>query len=147
MRPKVRGSEKLMASSRKISTQLVHLFGFSKGWRSCVVEAAAVGAEFLDRFLAGHRPAGDGLLGATECGDDLVVQVEVLDDTAGDQYDRRDKRQRQQDAHGAADQVHPEVTYFNGFDPDEAAHQGNRNGHAHRGGDEVLHGQAAICTR
>src|SRR6202034_184489 len=78
-----------------------------------VVEATSVGAEFLDGFLAGDRPAGDGLLDAVECGHDLVVQMEVLDDAAGDQYDRPDKRQRQQDAHGAADQVHPEVPYFN----------------------------------
>ena len=31
MRPKVRGSEKLITRSRKISTQLVHVVGFSNG--------------------------------------------------------------------------------------------------------------------
>jgi hypothetical protein len=70
------------------------------------------------------------------------VQVEVLDRATGDEYQRRDERQRQQDAHRAPDQIHPEVAQLGGFDPDEAAHQGNRNGHAHSGGDEVLHGQS-----
>jgi hypothetical protein len=31
MRPNVRGREKLITSSRKISSQFVHEFGFSKG--------------------------------------------------------------------------------------------------------------------
>ena len=31
MRPNVRGSEKLITSSRKISTQFVHVVGFSNG--------------------------------------------------------------------------------------------------------------------
>ena len=63
-----------------------------------VVEATAVGAEFLDGLLAGHGAAGDGLLAAGEGVDDLVVQVEVLDRAAGDQDDRADDRDRQQDA-------------------------------------------------
>ena len=63
IRPNVRGSENGITSSRKISSQLVHVVGFSNGCaRVGVVEAAAVGAELLDGLLAGHRAAGDGLL-------------------------------------------------------------------------------------
>ena len=54
----------------------------------------------------------------------------------------RDDRDRQQDAHGAADQVHPEVAELAGAPAREAADERDRDGHADRGGDEVLHGQA-----
>ena len=58
-----------------------------------VVEAAAVGAELLDGFLAGDRPARNGLLRAGDRGHHLVVVVEVLDGPAGDQ-DRSRRRTR-----------------------------------------------------
>ena len=93
-------------------------------------------------FLAGHRPAGDGLLAAGEGVDDLVVQVEVLDRAAGDQDDRGDHRDRQQDAERAADQVDPEVAQVAGAFAGESAHQRDRDRHADRGRHEVLDGQA-----
>ena len=58
-----------------------------------------------------------------------------------DQHDRRDERDRQQHPDRAADQVDPEVADLIGGGADEPAHQRHRDGHAHRGGDEVLHGQ------
>ena len=70
------------------------------------------------------------------------MQVEVLDRAAGDQHDRGDDRDRQQDAEGAADQVDPEVAELAGVPTREAANERDRHGHADRGRDEVLHGQA-----
>jgi hypothetical protein len=49
-----------------------------------VVEAAAVGAELLDRLLGGDRPAGQGLGGAAD-GGHLAEPVEVLDNPPGHQ--------------------------------------------------------------
>ena len=107
-----------------------------------VVEAATVGAEVLDGFLAGHRSAGEGLLGAGERVDHLVVVVEVLDGAADDQDDRGDHADRQQDAQRAAHQVDPEVAEVTGVLAGKSAHHRDRDGHAHRGRHEVLHGEA-----
>ena len=91
MRPKVRGSEKPMHQQQEDLDPVGprgRVLKRVSGVR--VVEAAAaVGAEFLDRFLAGDRSSGDGLLGAGQRGHDLVVQVEVLDHSTGDQHDLR----------------------------------------------------------
>ena len=51
-------------------------------------------------------------------------------------------RDRQQDSDGAAHQVDPEVAEVAGVAPGEPANEGHRDGHADRGGDEVLHGEA-----
>jgi hypothetical protein len=63
-----------------------------------VVEAAAVAGDQLDGFLAGDRSAGDGLLGTVQRGDDLVVQVEILDYAAGQQHDRAGQEALHRDA-------------------------------------------------
>ena len=55
--------------------------------------------------------------------------------------DRADDRDRQQDSNRAADQVDPEVSEVAAVAPDEAANEGDRDGHADRGRHEVLHGQ------
>ena len=107
-----------------------------------VVEAAAVGAEFLDGLLAGHRAAGDGLLAAAKRGDDLVSEVEVLDRAAGDQHDRAHDADGQQDAQHRAHQVDPEVPQFACARSGEPSHQRDRHRHAHGGGNEVLHREA-----
>jgi hypothetical protein len=107
-----------------------------------VVEATAVGAELLDGLLAGHRTAGDGLLGAAEGGDSVVVQLEVLDRPSRDQQDRGDDRDGQQDAQHRAHQVDPEVAQIAGAIAGEPAYQGDRHRHADGGRDEVLHRQA-----
>ena len=106
-----------------------------------VEEAAAVGAQVLDGFLAGHRAAVDGLLGTAQRGDDLIVQVEVLDRAADDQDDGRNNADRHQDAQHRAHQVDPEVTQIAGALAGEAAHQCDRHRHADGGRDEVLHRQ------
>ena len=51
-------------------------------------------------------------------------------------------RERQQDSDGAAHQVDPEVAELAGVAAGQAAHERHRDGHADRGGDEVLHRQA-----
>ncbi len=98
-----------------------------------VVKAAAVGAEFLDGFLAGDGAAGDGLLPAGQGVDDLVVQVEVLDGTACDEDDRGNHGERQQDSDDAADEVDPEVAELAGVAARQAADEGHGDGHADRG--------------
>ena len=141
MRPKVRGSEKLITSSRKISNQLVQVVGFSNGCAELALKKPPplVPSSLMASWLA-TGPAGDGLLAAGQRVDDLVVQVEVLDGAAGDQDDRRDHRDRQQDSERAADQVDPEVAQLTGR-RGRSRDQGDRHGHADRGGDEVLHRQ------
>ena len=107
-----------------------------------VEEPAAVGAEQLDGFLAGDRTAGDRLLPADQCVDDLVVQREVLDDAAADQNDRGDRGERQQDSDDAAHQIHPEVAEVTGVATGQSAHERHRDSHADGRRDEVLHREA-----
>ena len=58
-----------MTRSAQISRMLVQTFGFSNGCGGIgVEEAAAVGAELLDDFLARHRPNGNRLLRPFERG-------------------------------------------------------------------------------
>ena len=58
-----------------------------------VEEAAAVGAELLDRLLAGDRAARDRpAVAAASTVVTSVGAVEVLDHAAGDEHDRRDER-------------------------------------------------------
>jgi hypothetical protein len=103
-----------------------------------VIEPAAVGAELLDRLLAGHRTAGHRLLRAAEGGHHLVVEVEILDRATGDEQDRARDRDGQQDAKYRAHQVHPEVPQLAGAPTGEPAHQRDRDRHADRGRHEVL---------
>ena len=140
----MRGSEKLITSNRKISSQFVHECRVLERVRGVgVVEAAAVGAELLDDLLAGHRAAGDGLLAAGQRVDDLVVQVEVLDRAAGDQDDRARSRRS---AAGCGCVPRTRSTQKLPSSPvsraGESAHERDRDRHADRGRDEVLHGQA-----
>lgn len=103
---------------------------------------AAVGAQLLDDLLGGDRAAVPLLRTAHELSD-LVDAGEVLDRPAGDQDDRADHRDRDQDADGPAHQVGPEVAEFTRARPGEAAYECHRHGHADRGGQEVLHREAA----
>ena len=73
-----------------------------------VEEAAAVGAEHLDRDLRGDRAGGDGLPGAFE-GRRLDGTGEVLRHPEGDQDEREHHADRQQDEECEADEVDPEV--------------------------------------
>jgi len=143
IRPKVRGSEKLMTSNRKISIQFVQVGRILERMRGVgVEEAAAVGAEFLDGFLAGHRPTGDWSAAHRQGVDDLVVQVEVLDRAARDQDDGRN-RSRWAAGCGMVPRTRstqklPRSLLRRRAKPRTKCH---RNSDADRGRGEVLHGQ------
>ena len=106
-----------------------------------VVEPAAVRAELLDRLLAGHGSAGDGLRPARQSRDRRVAG-EVLHDAAEDQHDAEDDGDRQQDADRDARQVDPEVAEPVGVGAGQAADEGDGDRDADGGGQEVLHGEA-----
>ena len=73
-----------------------------------VEEAAAIGAELLDRYLRGDRALRDRLLGAFERRR-VDVGAEVLRHALPDQAQRDDDRQRQQHVERAARQIDPEI--------------------------------------
>ena len=73
-----------------------------------VEEAAAVGAEHLDRDLRGDRAGGDGLAGAFE-GGRLDRAGERLRHAEEDQDERENDADGQQHEEGDPGQVHPEV--------------------------------------
>ena len=72
-----------------------------------VEEAAAVGAEFLDRLLARHRPEG-GLLGAFERRH-VDGAVKRLRHAERNERERDDDRERQQHVKRDAGQIDPEI--------------------------------------
>ena len=106
-----------------------------------VEEAAAVGAQFLDGLLGGHRAAHDGLFAASHGGDGGEAR-EILCDAQRDEDGAHHDGQGHEDAERAADEVHPEIADRIGAAQHEAAHQGDGYGDADRGGNEVLHAQA-----
>ena len=106
-----------------------------------VEEAAAVGAQHLDRFLRGDRPLRDRLLGALErMGHG--VGVEVLRHTLPDQEQPIDDADGQQQVEHAAHQIDPEGADAAGGAARQAAHQGHGPDDAHGRGEEVVGGQA-----
>ena len=143
IRPKVRGSEKLITSSRKISTQFVHVVGFSNGCAELALKKPPplVPSSLMASWLATGPPvmvccAPARVLTTWSCRWKFWIAPPAMSTIA------REDRDRQQDAQRAADQVDPEVAELAGARAGEAAHQRDRHGHADRGGDEVLHGQA-----
>ena len=111
-----------------------------------VEEAAAVGAQLLDRLLRGDRSAGQHLRTADE-GLHLGEAVEVLDDAGGEQCDRSDDRQRKQQPESAANQVDPEVAEGVGAASGEPADERDGYGDAHSRRDEVLDGESGKLHR
>src|ERR1019366_6218019 len=73
-----------------------------------VEESAAVRAELLDRLLARHGSHGEDLLHALDRGDRDIVR-EVLDHTLLDEEQRDQRRNRQEEIEGSADEVDPEI--------------------------------------
>src|SRR5262249_13398417 len=73
-----------------------------------VEEAAAIGAEHLDRDLRRHRPDCDGLLGAFERRR-LDVRSERLRNALPDQEQRVDDADRDEDVERAARDIDPEI--------------------------------------
>ena len=106
-----------------------------------VEEAAAVGAEHLDRDLRGDRPDGDGLLGALERGR-IDIGAERLRNALPDQEQRVDDADRQQDVERAARDIDPEIADGPHRRARKAADQRHRQHDAGRGRQEVLVRQA-----
>ncbi len=106
-----------------------------------VEEAAAVGAELLDRDLRCGRPPGEGLIESAQAGE-ADIGREVLDHALGDQDQGPDRRERQQDVEERAGDVPPEVAELLDAAAREAPDHGGQYGHADRRRDEVLDGQA-----
>ena len=106
-----------------------------------VEEAAAVGAEQLDRLLRGDGPLGERLL---EPGEGLHRRggVEVLQRALGEQEQAGDHRQRQQDVEQDAGEVDVEVPQLLRGARRQPADEGRQHGDADGGGGEVLHRQA-----
>ena len=106
-----------------------------------VEEAAAIGAEHLDRDLRGHRPDRDGLLGAFQrrC---IDIGAERLRNALPDQEQRVGHADRQQDIERAAGDIDPEIADGAHRMPREAADQRDREHDAGRRRQVVLVRQA-----
>ena len=105
-----------------------------------VPEAAAVGAELLDRDLRGCRPLAQRLGRAFQRGG-VDIGPDVLRNALPDEEEGRDKRKRQQHVQRAPRQVDPEIAdrLARGTRKGPNERDGERD--ARSGGDEVLRRQ------
>ena len=107
-----------------------------------VEEAAAIGAEHLDRDLRGDRADRDGLLGAFERRR-IDIGAERLRHALPDQEQRDDDADRQQDVERAAGDIDPEIADRSWTEcARKTADQRNREHDAGRRRQEVLMRQA-----
>ena len=106
-----------------------------------IEEAAAIGAQHLDRDLRGHRADRDGLLGAFERGG-LDIVAERLRHALRDQEQRVDHADRQQHIKRGAGDVDPEIADRAHRRPREAADQRDRERDAGGRRQEILVRQA-----
>ena len=106
-----------------------------------VEEAAAIGAEHLDRDLRGDRADRDGLLGAFQRRG-IDIGAERLRHALPDQEQRVDDADRQQHIERAAGQIDPEIADGARRRAREAADQRHGDRDAGRGREEVLVRQA-----
>ena len=106
-----------------------------------VEEAAAVGAELLDRNLTGDRALRQGLLGAFERGG-IDIGAEVLRHAERDQHQREHDGEREQHVKRRARQVDPEIADGGSLAAREGPCDGDSDGKAGGSGDEVLHRQS-----
>ncbi len=105
-----------------------------------VQEAAAIGAEDLDRFLRGDRALRDRLLGAFERRR-VDIGAEILRHALPHVEQRDHHRERQQDVERAAGQIDPEIADRLGLAPHKAADQRQCQSDAGRRRDEIVHRQ------
>ena len=105
-----------------------------------VEEAAAIGAEHLDRDLRRDRSERDDLLRAFHRGRGDRAG-ERLRDAEPDQHQRVDDADRQQDVEGDLGQIGPEIADPAGLAPRKAADQREGDGDAGRRRQEVVHGE------
>ena len=105
-------------------------------------ETTAVGAQLLDRNLAGGRAQWDHLVNALQ-GHSVHVMSEGLRHTLPHQEQREHQAQRQQAVEGGAGHVDPEVAQgLGGFATDPTA-QRDQDGETGGRTDEVLYGEAS----
>src|SRR5262249_57256822 len=90
-----------------------------------VEEAAAIGAEHLDRDLRGDRSYRDGLLGAFQRGR-LDIGPKRLRHALPDQKQRVDDADREEDVERAARDIDPEIADGAHGGAGETADEGNR---------------------
>ena len=109
---------------------------FERVRRIGVEEAAAVGAEHLDRFLAGDRPERQRLPGPFE-GRRHHRAGKGLRYTERDIDQRQHDRRRQQDIERDARQIGPEIADACRLAPGEAADDGEGDGDAGRSRQEI----------
>ena len=102
-----------------------------------VEEAAAVGAQHLDRDLRGDRTDRDGLLGAFERGG-VDIRAERLRDALPDQEQRVGHANGDEDVERAARDIDPEVADGAHRMPREAADERDREHDAGRGRQIIL---------
>ena len=141
-RPKASTEATGISSSAQISRMLVQAFGILERMRGIGVhEAAAVGAELLDRLLARHRPDRNGLLGAFERRR-VDRTGQRLRHAERDEDEREDDRDRQQDVENDAAHIDPEIADRRRGRAREGAHQREGHGEAGRGGQEIVDGEA-----
>ena len=142
MRPNTLVSAAPSAKIEIICTKFDSAVGFSNGCDGVgVEEAAAIGAEHLDRDLRGDRADRDGLLGAFQRRG-VDVGAERLRHALPDQEQRVDDADRQQDVERAAGDIDPEIADRAHRGAGEAADQRHRQHDAGRRRQEVLVRQA-----
>ena len=107
-----------------------------------VEEAAAVGAELLDRLLRGDRAERERLREPAERADVAVVARASAARPARHEHEPDDDRHRDQHVQQRADQVAVEVPELVRGAGDQAADQRDDDGDGDGGRDEVLHRQA-----
>ena len=105
-----------------------------------VEEAAAVGAKFLDGFLARDRTNGNDLLGPFQRRR-LESAGQSLRRAEHDQREGDDDRQRQQNIKCRPRHIDPEIAHGRRCRARKAARQREGHGEAGRGGEEVMDGQ------
>ena len=103
-----------------------------------VEEAAAVGAELLDRDLRGHRPLRDELLCPLKRRR-LGISAKVLRHAGRDERERHDDRQRQHHVKRCAGEIDPEIADRLGRAPGKSANDGDHERNARGGGEEIVH--------
>ena len=106
-----------------------------------VEEAAAIGAEFLDRLLAGDGAYGERLLRALERRR-FDRTLERLRHAESDEREGDDDRERQEHVKRRAREVDPEIADRRRLGARQSAHQGKGHREAGRGGYEIVHGEA-----
>ena len=105
-----------------------------------VEEAAAIGAQHFDDFLAGHRTLGDHLFAAFERRR-LDIGAQILRHALPDEKQSDDDRDRQKHIENGAGHIDPEIADGSRRAAGKAPDEGDGERDAGRGGHEIMHGE------